>query len=72
MAGFIIGFDGEKAHAGDRIVQFVEQTAIPMAMFSMLQALPSTALWNRLEKEGRLLNGLGKHQSDNFDELCPH
>ena len=57
MAGFIIGFDGEKPHAGDRIVQFVEQTAIPMAMFSMLQALPSTALWNRLEKEGRLLNG---------------
>ena len=57
MAGFIIGFDGEKAHAGDRIAQFVEQTAIPMAMFSMLQALPSTALWNRLEKEGRLLNG---------------
>ena len=56
MAGFIIGFDGEKAHAGDRIVQFVEQTGIPMAMFSMLQALPSTALWNRLEKEGRLLN----------------
>lgn len=56
MAGFIIGFDGEKPQAGDRIVQFVEQTAIPLAMFSMLQALPSTALWNRLEKEGRLLN----------------
>ena len=56
MAGFIIGFDGEKPHAGDRIVQFVEQTAIPMAMFSMLQALPNTALWHRLEKEGRLLN----------------
>ncbi|PSB09612.1 B12-binding domain-containing radical SAM protein [Pleurocapsa sp. CCALA 161] len=57
MAGFIIGFDGEKPHAGDRIVQFVEQTNIPLAMFSMLQALPSTALWDRLEKEGRLLNG---------------
>ncbi len=57
MAGFIIGFDGEKAQAGDRIVQFVEQTNIPLAMFSMLQALPSTALWDRLEKEGRLLNG---------------
>ncbi|MDJ0568133.1 MAG: B12-binding domain-containing radical SAM protein [Pleurocapsa sp. MO_192.B19] len=56
MAGFIIGFDGEKSQAGDRIVQFVEQTAIPLAMFSMLQALPSTALWDRLEKEGRLLN----------------
>jgi radical SAM superfamily enzyme YgiQ (UPF0313 family) len=56
MAGFIIGFDGEKPGAGDRIVRFVEQTAIPMAMFSMLQALPHTALWHRLEKEGRLLN----------------
>ena len=55
MAGFIIGFDGEKPGAGDRIVRFVEQTAIPMAMFSMLQALPNTALWHRLEKEGRLL-----------------
>ncbi len=55
MAGFIIGFDGEKPGAGDRIVRFVEQTGIPMAMFSMLQALPDTALWHRLEKEGRLI-----------------
>ncbi|MEP0912885.1 B12-binding domain-containing radical SAM protein [Leptolyngbya sp. GB1-A1] len=54
MAGFIIGFDGEKPGAGDRIVQFVEKTAIPTAFFSMLQALPDTALWHRLEKEGRL------------------
>lgn len=54
MAGFIIGFDGEKPGAGDRIVRFVEQTAVPTAMFSMLQALPDTALWKRLEKEGRL------------------
>ncbi|HEY9611849.1 B12-binding domain-containing radical SAM protein [Allocoleopsis sp.] len=54
MAGFIIGFDGEKAGAGSRIVRFVEQTAIPTALFSMLQALPDTALWNRLKQEGRL------------------
>ncbi len=56
MAGFIIGFDGEKKGAGQRIAQFVEQTAIPTAMFGMLQALPNTALWHRLEKEGRLLS----------------
>ncbi|NEP14955.1 MAG: DUF4070 domain-containing protein [Symploca sp. SIO2C1] len=56
MAGFIIGFDGEKTGAGDRIVQFVESTTIPTAFFSMLQALPDTALWHRLEKEGRLHN----------------
>lgn len=55
MAGFIIGFDGEKSGAGDRIIDFVEATAIPQALFSMLQALPNTALSHRLQKEGRLL-----------------
>lgn len=55
MAGFIIGFDGEKKGAASRIIQFVEKAAIPTAMFGMLQALPNTALWHRLKKEGRLL-----------------
>ncbi len=54
IAGFIIGFDGEKAQSGDRIVRFAELTAIPTTTFAMLQALPNTALWHRLEKEGRL------------------
>jgi radical SAM superfamily enzyme YgiQ (UPF0313 family) len=56
MAGFIIGFDNEKPGAGQRIVDFVEKTAVPTAVFSMLQALPDTGLWKRLEKDGRLLN----------------
>ena len=55
MAGFIIGFDGEKTGAGDRIVRFVSRTGIPAAMMGMLQALPNTGLWHRLEKEGRLI-----------------
>ncbi len=55
MAGFILGFDGERSGAGDRIIDFVEATAIPKAMFGMLQALPNTALWHRLQKEGRLV-----------------
>jgi radical SAM superfamily enzyme YgiQ (UPF0313 family) len=57
MAGFIIGFDGEKQGAGDRIVRFTEKTTIPTTTFAMLQALPNTALWHRLEKEGRLRAG---------------
>ena len=56
MAGFIIGFDGEKKGAGTRIIDFVEEAAIPTAMFGMLQALPLTALWDRLERENRLRN----------------
>ncbi len=54
IAGFIIGFDGEKDGAGQRIVEFAEITGIPTTTFAMLQALPHTALWHRLEKEGRL------------------
>ena len=59
MAGFIIGFDNEKTGAGQRIVDFVEQTTIPTAVFSMLQVLPDTGLAKRLASEGRLLDDRG-------------
>ncbi len=53
-AGFIIGFDGERDGAGDRIQAFVEETSIPQPMLGVLQALPNTALWTRLDHEQRL------------------
>ncbi len=55
MAGFILGFDGERSGAGQRIVSFVNQSNIPVAMLGILQALPKTALWQRLETEKRLI-----------------
>ena len=63
MAGFIIGFDGEQPGAGKRISTFVNQTGIPLAMIGVLQALPNTALWHRLQKEQRLTQ-----HADQFDE----
>ena len=71
MAGFIIGFDGETTGAGQRIVRFVEKTGIPMAMFSMLQALPDTALWHRLEKEGRLISTAGNINQTTLMNFIP-
>ncbi|HEY9873214.1 MAG TPA: DUF4070 domain-containing protein [Candidatus Obscuribacterales bacterium] len=71
MAGFIIGFDGEKKGAGDRIVRFAEQTAIPSTTFAMLQALPNTALWHRLEKEGRLQNKDGNINQTTLMNFIP-
>jgi len=59
MSGFIIGFDNERPGAGKRIQEFIEDTGIPQGMFSLLQALQNTAMWNRLQKEGRLVEGLG-------------
>ena len=59
MAGFIMGFDNERPGAGERISAFIEETGIPQCQFSLLQALQNTALWNRLQQEGRLGEGLG-------------
>ncbi len=58
-AGMIIGFDGEKAGAGQRIVELIEDTSVPLAFLNMLQVLPNTALWDRLEKEDRILSQTG-------------
>ncbi len=55
MASFIIGFDGEKKGAGERICAFVQQTNIPVVMLNTLHILPNTRLWTRLKNEGRLL-----------------
>lgn len=55
LGTFILGLDGEKPGAGDRIVRFIEQSDIPVAMINTLQAVPNTRLWERLRREGRLL-----------------
>jgi radical SAM superfamily enzyme YgiQ (UPF0313 family) len=55
MAGFIVGFDNDPEDIFERQIEFIRQSAIPMAMVGMLNALPDTQLWKRLEKEGRLL-----------------
>ncbi|HET8544263.1 MAG TPA: DUF4070 domain-containing protein, partial [Pseudolabrys sp.] len=52
--GFIIGFDNEKTDVGDSLAEFIELSAIPVAMVGLLYALPNTQLTRRLIKEGRL------------------
>ncbi|NJM77734.1 MAG: DUF4070 domain-containing protein [Acaryochloridaceae cyanobacterium RU_4_10] len=57
MSGFIMGFDNERPGAGQRIRAFIEETGIPQGQFSILHALQNTALWTRLQQEGRLWDG---------------
>ncbi|BAZ28290.1 radical SAM domain-containing protein [Cylindrospermum sp. NIES-4074] len=61
MSGFILGFDNERVGAGKRVQEFVEETGIPQAHLSLLGALPNTAMWTRLQKEGRLVEGFSKY-----------
>jgi radical SAM superfamily enzyme YgiQ (UPF0313 family) len=55
MAGFIVGFDNDPVDIFERQIDFIRQSAIPLAMVGLLNALPDTQLWKRLEREGRLL-----------------
>jgi radical SAM superfamily enzyme YgiQ (UPF0313 family) len=68
-AGFILGFDGERAGAGARIQAFVEETSIPQPMLGILQALPNTALWKRLKGEQRLIEGDSIHPTGDQNTL---
>jgi radical SAM superfamily enzyme YgiQ (UPF0313 family) len=55
MGGFIVGFDNDPEDIFERQIDFIRESAIPLAMVGLLNALPETQLWKRLEKEGRLL-----------------
>ena len=55
MAGFIVGFDSDPEDIFERQINFIRESAIPLAMVGLLTALPDTQLWRRLKKEGRLL-----------------
>jgi hypothetical protein len=59
MGGFILGFDTDREDVFDRMVDFIQKSAIPLAMVGLLQAMPGTQLFRRLRSEGRILNGGG-------------
>ncbi len=56
VSGIILGLDTDTPRSGRRILDFVEQSRIPMLTINLLQALPRTPLWDRLEREGRLID----------------
>ena len=47
MAGFIVGFDNDPDDIFERQIEFIRESAIPMAMVGMLNELPDTQLWKR-------------------------
>ena len=70
IGGFIIGFDTDKPGADDAMVNCIEEAAIPIAMVSLLYALPNTQLTRRLAKEGRLHEDNGVDVSGGAGEAC--
>jgi radical SAM superfamily enzyme YgiQ (UPF0313 family) len=56
QAGFIVGFDSDLPSIFQRQVEFIQKSGIVTAMVGLLQAIPDTKLYKRLQGEGRILN----------------
>jgi len=54
-AGFIVGFDNDDLTIFEDQYRFIQDNGILLAMVGMLGAIPKTPLYERLEKEGRLV-----------------
>jgi hopanoid C-2 methylase len=54
ISGIILGLDTDSDDTEARLKEFIDLSNIPMLTINLLQALPKTALWDRLNKAGRL------------------
>jgi hopanoid C-2 methylase len=54
IAGIIVGLDTDSAETASRIIEFIDRAQIPMLTINLLQALPRTPLWDRLQREHRI------------------
>ena len=64
MGGFIVGFDNDTATIFDQQVRFIQEIGVVTAMVGVLNALPQTRLWRRLQSEGRLLGQMSGENTD--------
>lgn len=53
-SGIILGLDADTPESEGRLIKFIEASHVPVLTINLLQALPRTPLWDRLEKSNRL------------------
>ena len=54
IAGIIVGLDTDSPDTASRIIEFIDRSQIPMLTINLLQALPRTPLWDRLQRDNRI------------------
>ena len=66
VSGIIMGLDTDTYDTPDRILEFVEESKIPVLTINLLEALPRTPLHRRLQAEGRLIEEEGRESNVDF------
>jgi len=65
-SGIILGLDTDTEHSADRLIQFIEASQIPVLTINLLQALPKTALWDRLARDHRIVEDPARESNVQF------
>ena len=71
MGGFIVGFDSDTHSIFQRQIDFIQQSGIVAAMVGMLQAPPGTKLFDRLQRENRLVSAFSGDNVDGTTNIIP-
>jgi len=71
MGGFIVGFDSDPLSIFKNQINFIQKSGIVTAMVGLLNAPPGTRLYERLDKEKRLLKGFVGNNTDGSMNFIP-
>ncbi len=71
QAGFIVGFDHDQPSVFQKQIDFIQKSGIVTAMVGILQAIPGTRLYKRMEVEGRLCGDFSGDNVDNTTNIVP-
>jgi radical SAM superfamily enzyme YgiQ (UPF0313 family) len=66
VSGIILGLDSDTMETETRLNEFVERSQVPMLTMNLLQALPKTPLWDRLARDGRLVQDQTRESNVRF------
>jgi len=70
QGGFIVGFDSDTPSIFQKQIEFIQNSGIVTAMVGILQALPGTRLYERMQKEGRLLHNSSGDNADSNTNIA--
>ncbi|MCS7198933.1 MAG: B12-binding domain-containing radical SAM protein [Caldimicrobium sp.] len=71
MGGFILGFDNDPSDIFNRLINFIKESRIVIAMVGLLNAPPGTKLYKKLLAEGRIKPHFKGDNTDMSTNIIP-